>query len=391
MFFDRVIIVVLDSVGIGELPDAHLYGDRGSNTLGNILKNYPLKIPNLCSLGIGFLDSSLEKLRVPNPTGCYGKMAEKSPGKDTTSGHWELMGIILEKPFPVYPKGFPQEIIEKFKKRIGREILGNFPTSGTEIIKMLGKKHLETGYPIVYTSADSVFQIAAHEEIIPVDELYWMCEEARRILIGENNVCRVIARPFTGNYPNFIRDNKRRKDFSIPPPEPTILDFIKEKGMDVIGIGKIGDIFARKGLTEIVPTKDNKDGIEKTIEAINGKNKGLILTNLNDFDTLYGHRNNIEGYAKALEYFDSRIPEIICSLKEKDLLIFTADHGCDPTTSGTDHTREFVPLLVYGKNCVKNKFLGRRDTFSDLAQTIGENFGFRLKNGKSFLRQLLNF
>jgi phosphopentomutase len=391
MFFERVIVFILDSVGVGELPDAHLYGDKGSNTLGNIIKQYPLEIPNLRSLGIGFLNSSLKHLRTSTLIGCYGKMAEKSPGKDTTSGHWELMGVILEKPFPVYPKGFPKEIIEKFKKRIGRGILGNFPASGTEIIRFLGKEHLKTGYPIVYTSADSVFQIAAHEEVIPVDELYWMCEQAREILVGENNVCRVIARPFKGNYPNFIRDYKRRKDFSISPPEPTILDFLKEKGMDVIGIGKIGDIFAKKGITKIIPTKDNKEGIKQTIKMMNERNKGMILTNLNDFDTLYGHRNNVKCYAQALEYFDSCIPEIISNLQERDLLIFTADHGCDPTTLSTDHSREYVPLLVYGKNCKRNKFLGKRDSFADLAQTIAENFGFKLKNGKSFLKLILNF
>ncbi|MCP2521092.1 phosphopentomutase, partial [SCandidatus Aminicenantes bacterium Aminicenantia_JdfR_composite] len=328
MPFNRIIVFVLDSLGIGELPDASLYGDEGSNTLGNILREYPLKIPNLSSLGIGFLDSSLNKLRVKNPVGCYGKMAEKSPGKDTTSGHWELMGIILKKPFPVYPNGFPDEIIEEFSKRIGRRILGNFPASGTEIIKLLGRKHLETGYPIVYTSADSVFQIAAHEEVIPLDELYWMCEEARKILVGEHSVCRVIARPFKGDYPNFIRDNKRRRDFSIPPPEPTLLDLLKNRGMEVIGIGKIGDIFAERGLTRIIPTKNNEDGIKKTIELIDEENKGLILVNLNDFDTLYGHRNNVEGYAHALEYFDSCVPRIISKLKKDDLLIFTADHGC---------------------------------------------------------------
>ncbi len=388
MLFQRAIIFILDSLGIGELPDANLYGDEGSNTLGNILKHYSLNIPHLSSLGIGYLEKSLKSLRVSNPIGCYGKMAERSPGKDTTSGHWELMGVILEKPFPVYPNGFPEKVIKKFEERIGRPILGNIPASGTEIIKILGEEHLKSGYPIVYTSADSVFQIAAHEEVISIDELYWMCEQAREILTGEDNVCRVIARPFIGSYPNFVRDNEKRKDFSIPPPESTLLDFLKERGMEVIGIGKIGDIFAKKGLTKIIPIGDNKEGLEVTLKVMEEKTEGIILINLNDFDTLYGHRNNIEGYAQALEYFDKSIPNILSHLHEEDLLIFTADHGCDPTTPSTDHSREFVPLLIYGKRCKKGKFLGVRDSFADLAQTLAENFGFKLKNGTSFLKDI---
>ncbi|MFQ6082668.1 MAG: phosphopentomutase [Candidatus Aminicenantia bacterium] len=388
MLFQRAVVIVLDSLGVGELPDAYLFGDEGSNTFGNILKHYPLKIPYLSSFGLGYLDHSLESLKVESPIGCYGKMAEKSAGKDTTSGHWELMGLVVDKPFPVYPKGFPKEIIGKFEKRIGREILGNYPASGTEIIQLLGKKHLQTGYPIVYTSADSVFQIAAHEEIIPVGKLYWMCQQAREILTGENNVCRVIARPFTGRPGNFIRDNDKRKDFSLPPPEPTLLDKLKEKGFEVTGIGKINDVFAGKGLTDTIHTSNNKQGIDEAIKAIKKDTAGLILTTLVDFDTLYGHRNNVQGYAQALQYFDSRIPQTLASLKKSDILVFTADHGCDPTTKSTDHSREYVPVLVYGVRIKKGINLGVRISFSDLAQTLAENFGFKLKNGNSFLKML---
>jgi len=391
----RVILIVLDSCGIGELPDAHLYHDEGSNTIVNTAKAVGgLKLLNLEKLGLGNIDripgvnSNIETL------GSYGKMAELSVGKDSTSGHWEIMGLVLKKPFPLYPHGFPPEIIESFEKAIGSKILGNKPASGTEIIKELGEEHMRTGYPIVYTSADSVFQIAAHEEIIPVDKLYEMCMKARRILsagsigTGEHGVARVIARPFVGK-PGSFKRTERRKDFSLPPPEDTVLDILKKNGIPVIGIGKIEDLFAGHGLTESIHTKNNSDGMDKLIEAIKKFEKGLLFINLVDFDMLWGHRNDAQAFALGLEDFDRRLSEVLNLLKLDDLLIITADHGCDPTTPSTDHSREYVPLLVYGKLIKNNVNLGTRKSFSDIGKTIAGIFGVGgTRNGESFLKDL---
>jgi phosphopentomutase len=316
-------------------------------------------------------------------------MIEASAGKDTITGHWEICGVINEEAFPLYPDGFPKELIDRFCQVIGREILGNRPASGTQIIEELGERHLETGFPIIYTSADSVFQIAAHEKVIPPEELYWMCKEARKILKGRHRVGRVIARPFLGEPGRFVR-TKRRKDFSVSPPEPTVLNFLKDAGFDVIGIGKIEDIFACSGITESLHTENNLDGIKKTIEKIKERPVGLIFTNLIDFDMLYGHRNDVLGFVKALEEFDRYLPELINVLGHEDLLIITADHGCDPTTPSTDHSREYVPLLVYGKAVSSGVDLGLRKTFADIGKTLDDFFGLgRVKKGESFTSVIL--
>jgi len=385
----RVILIIPDACGIGELPDAHLYGDEGSNTMVNTAKAVGgLKLPNLRNLGLGNIN------RIPgvNPQtdalGNYGKMAELSAGKDSTSGHWEIMGLVLENPFPVYPDGFPPEIIEPFEKSIGSKILGNKPASGTEIIKELGEEHTRSGHPILYTSADSVFQIAAHEGIIPVNKLYQMCMKARKILTHEHGVARVIARPFVGE-PGSFKRTERRKDFSLPPPEETVLDILKKNGIPVIGIGKIDDLFAGRGLTESIHTKNNSDGMDKLVGAMKKFEKGLLFINLIDFDMLWGHRNNPQAFASGLEGFDRRLPEVLNLLKSDDLLIITADHGCDPTTPSTDHSREYVPLLVYGKSIKNNVNLGIRKSFSDVGKTIAEIFKVSgTKNGVSFLKEI---
>ncbi len=382
----RVILIVLDGVGIGELPDASNYGDEGSNTLANTAEAVGgLNLPNMGKLGL----SNIHPIKgVPfkdKPLAFYGKMAEASPGKDTTTGHWEISGIILDKPFPTYPNGFPKEIIEKFEKAIGRKVLGNKPASGTEIIKELGEEHIKTGYPIVYTSADSVFQIAAHEDVIPVEELYRMCEIARSILQGEHAVARVIARPFAGAPGNFYRTPKR-KDFSLPPPRNTLLDFLKNNNYDVIGVGKIEDIFAGRGLTYSLHQKNNAEGIENIFVAWNNLKEGLVFVNLVDFDTLYGHRNDPLGMAKALVEFDKALPMIMELLSDKDLLIITADHGCDPTTPSTDHSREYVPLLIYSPDFKNTYSLEVQRTFANLGKTIADYF--KVENdleGESFL------
>jgi phosphopentomutase len=315
-------------------------------------------------------------------------MAELSAGKDSTSGHWEIMGLVLENPFPVYPDGFPPEIIEPFEKSIGSKILGNKPASGTEIIKELGEEHTRSGHPILYTSADSVFQIAAHEGIIPVNKLYQMCMKARKILTHEHGVARVIARPFVGE-PGSFKRTERRKDFSLPPPEETVLDILKKNGIPVIGIGKIDDLFAGRGLTESIHTKNNSDGMDKLVGAMKKFEKGLLFINLIDFDMLWGHRNNPQAFASGLEDFDRRLPEVLNLLKSDDLLIITADHGCDPTTPSTDHSREYVPLLVYGKSIKNNVNLGIRKSFSDVGKTIAEIFKVSgTKNGVSFLKEI---
>ncbi len=388
--FSRAIIIVLDSVGVGELLDAGKYGDKDSNTLANTAKAVgELNLPNFQKLGLGNI---IEIEGVPSsedPLASYGKMAEKSAGKDTTTGHWELMGIYLSKPFPVYPDGFPQKIIDEFERKIDRKILWNKPASGTEIIKKLGEEHIKTGCPIVYTSQDSVFQIAAHKNSIPLDELYRMCEVARDILKGEHNVCRVIARPFVGESGNFTRTAERR-DYSVKPPARTVLDYAINSGLKVFAVGKINEIFANQGITESVHTKNNMDGIDKTLYFMKRLDKGIIFTNLVDFDMLWGHRNDVFGYAKGLEEVDKRVPEIIESLREDDVLVFTADHGCDPTTESTDHSREYVPLLIYGERIKKGVNLGIRKSFSDLGKTISELLSFPVSvKGESFAEMIV--
>jgi phosphopentomutase len=394
-FRRKVVLIILDACGIGELPDAHLYQDEGSNTIVNTARAVGgLKLPNLEKLGLGNIEPILGVNPQADALGNYGKMAELSAGKDSTSGHWEIMGLVLEKPFPVYPHGFPPEIIEPFEKAIGSQVLGNKPASGTEIIKELGEEHMRTHRPIVYTSADSVFQIAAHEEIIPVNKLYEMCMKARKILsagsigTGEHGVARVIARPFVGK-PGSFKRTERRKDFSLPPPEETILDMLKKNGIPVIGIGKIEDLFAGHGLTESIHTKNNSDGMDKLVEAIKKSERGLLFINLVDFDMLWGHRNDAQGFAAGLEDFDLRLPEVLNLLRPDDPLVITADHGCDPTTPSTDHSREYVPLLVYGKSIKEGVNLGTRKSFSDVGKTIAEIFGVGgTRNGESFLKCL---
>lgn len=390
----RATIIVLDSVGIGELPDAAKYGDEGSNTIVNIKKAYPsLDLKNMCSLGLGNIDADGAELlgKVENPKGCYGRMFEASNGKDTTTGHWEIAGIITDNPFPTFTDtGFPKEIMDKFEAAIGRKTLGNISASGTAIINELGDEHVKTRFPIVYTSADSVFQIACHEEIIPVDELYRICEIARELLTGDYGVARVIARPFVGSGNGNYTRTERRKDFSLAPTSTTILDLVKEKGLTVAAIGKIEDIFEHRGITIKDHTTNNNDGIEKTIEYLKKNFEGLLFTNLVDTDMIYGHRNDVKGYAEALMYFDSKLPEIMDSMNEQDILIITADHGCDPTTPSTDHSREYVPLLVFGKNLKEGINLGTRKTFADVGATIAEYFNIDERFGAtSFLKDIL--
>ncbi|MCB0197703.1 MAG: phosphopentomutase [Anaerolineae bacterium] len=373
MAVNRFIVIVLDSVGIGELPDAADFGDVGSHTLGNMAREVGgLQMPFLEALGLANIAILEGVIPQTEPMAAYGKMAEVSAGKDTTSGHWELMGIHLLRPFPTYPDGFPPEVMDRFSEAIGRGWLGNYPASGTVIIDTLGEEHLATGKPIVYTSADSVFQIAAHEEIIPVDELYNICRIAREILRGKHEVSRVIARPFVGAPGSFQR-TPNRHDFSVVPPEPTLLDIMKEAGLMTYAVGKIEDIFDGQGVTDAVHTIDNMDGVDKTIATMRDRReRGLIFTNLVDFDAQFGHRNNPEGYANALAEFDQRLPEIIDALADDDILVITADHGNDPTTPSTDHSREYVPILLTGKPVRLGVNIGVRETFADLAATIAD-------------------
>lgn len=381
----RVILIVLDSVGCGDAPDAVSYGDEGSNTLANTGRAVGgLKLPNLGRLGLGNITPVEGVPPVNRPSGAYGRLTEASPGKDTTTGHWELAGITLSRPFPTYPNGFPPDLIGEFERRIGRETLGNYPASGTVIIQELGEEHARAGKPIVYTSADSVFQVAAHEEVIPVDELYRMCQVARELLTGEHAVGRVIARPFVGEPGNFTR-TERRKDFSLVPPRDTILDVIKAAGKEVIGVGKIEDVFANRGLTQSNHTTNNVSGVEAILEFMTSDADGLIFANLVDFDMLYGHRNNPRGYADALEQFDARLPDIQIALRGADVLMLTADHGNDPTTPSTDHSRERVPILVAGSQVRQGLNLGTRDSFADVAATIADLLGVAWEGaGQSF-------
>jgi phosphopentomutase len=386
--FRRIILIVLDSVGIGEMPDAADYGDAGSDTLGNILRRRPCRLPNLIRLGLANIRPLANSSAAQNPEGAYGKAALASKGKDTTTGHWEMAGIILEVPFPTYPNGFPLGVMTAFESAIGRRTLGNCAASGTEIIQALGAEHLRTGFPIVYTSADSVFQIAAHEEVIPLDELYRICETARGMLQGEHRVGRVIARPFAGE-PGHFRRTTHRRDYAIDPPAGMLLDCLTARGVFTYGVGKIHDIFCGRGLTGYVKIQDNADGMRKTMEAMDRHEEGLIFTNLVDFDMLYGHRNDVEGYARALEEFDAQLRELLDRMSPNDLLLITADHGCDPTTPSTDHSREYVPLLAAGSRVRPGVNLGTRSTLADLGQTIAENFGVQLTHGSSFLASLL--
>lgn len=385
MNIGRITLLILDSVGIGELPDAKDYKDEGSNTLSNIIKTVGrLNLPNLEAMGLGLIQGVKGLEKVKHPTASYGRMAEASKGKDTAIGHWEIAGLIIDKPLPTFPDGFPKKIMDRFKKETGLAYLGNKAASGTEIIEELGEEHIRTGKPIIYTSADSVFQIAAHEDVIPPDRLYELCRAARNIA-DAYNIGRVIARPFTGDRGSFKR-TERRKDFSMAPPGETILDKLAAKDIPVVGIGKIGDIYGHRGLTEEIHINNNMNGVDKTIEAMERIDKGLIFTNLVDFDMLYGHRNDATGYANALEEVDKRIPEILTLLNDQDMLIITADHGCDPTTSSTDHSREYVPLLVYGKKLRTGIDLGTRKTFADVGQTIAHIFNVKkIRNGDSFL------
>ena len=381
--------IVLDSVGIGELPDAADYGDVGRDTLGHIARSRPLRLPNLVRLGLGNV-KPLAHLDPPTrPAGSYGKGATVSPGKDTTTGHWEMAGIWLDQAFPVYPNGFPAKLIAEFEKQIGRKTLGNKPASGTEIIKELGEEHVRTGFPIVYTSGDSVFQIAAHEEVIPIAELYRMCEIARRLLDGPNRVGRVIARPFMGTRGNFRR-TQRRHDYAVEPPRPMLMDVLAERGIPVFGVGKIHDIYNGRGVEKYVTTKDNADGMAKLQESLAKRPDGLIFANLVDFDMLYGHRKDVEGFARSLEEFDALLGPFLSSLRPTDLLLITADHGCDPdrVNPTTDHSREYVPILAFTPGASAGANLGTRATLADMGQTIAENFGGTIPHGKSFLKEI---
>ncbi len=389
----RVFLVVLDSVGCGYLPDADKYGDVGANTLGHIADNIDnFDLPNLTKLGLSNILSLKGVSKNSDATGIYGKMAEQAAGKDTPSGHWEITGLILKKPFPTYANGFPEDLLKEFMKATGMKgYLGNKVASGTEIIKELGEEHLKTGYPIVYTSADSVFQIAAHEDVIPIDKLYDICIKTRKMLVGEHNIGRVIARPFIGKPGNFTR-TERRKDFALTPPEDTLLDKVSNSGKDVIAVGKISDIFNGKGITKSIHTGNNTEGIETIYKLLDDDSiNGLVFVNLVDFDMLYGHRRNVQGYYDALVQFDNALKNIMGKMKEDDVLFITADHGNDPTYKGTDHTREYVPVIGFGKQLKSNINIGIRNSFADLGQTIAEILDVgKLQNGKSFWEKIAN-
>lgn len=387
--FDRVIWIVLDSVGIGALPDAADYDDVGRSTLGHIAEARPLHLSNLVKLGLGSIAPLQHLAPAPTPLASFGKGATHSPGKDTTTGHWEMAGIWLEQAFPVYKHGFPPEIMQPFEAQIGHKTIGNKPASGTEIIKELGEEHVRTGQPIVYTSGDSVFQIAAHEDVIPIAELYRMCEIARKLLDGKHRVGRVIARPFAGPVGNFARTS-RRHDYAVDPPKPMLLDVLHEHGIPVFGIGKIHDIYNGRGVEDYITTRSNADGMDKLTAGARDRKHGLIFCNLVDFDMLYGHRKDVEGFARSLEEFDAALTSYLPLLSTRDLLILTADHGCDPDPrwATTDHSREYVPILAYSPAQKAGSNLGTRSTLADMGQTIAENFGTRIPHGTSFLSLL---
>jgi phosphopentomutase len=384
----RVILIVLDSVGAGELPDASSYSDEGSNTLGNIARVVPLKLPGLRSLGLDHIVDIGER-SPETPIGAYGRMAERSPGKDSVTGHWEIAGLVLDHPFPTFPDGFPVEVIAEFERRIGRGSLANTAASGTAIIEELGDEHVSSGKPIVYTSADSVFQIAAHEDVVPIDELYHWCEIAYEIVGRGMGVGRVIARPFSGKSGSYQR-TAQRKDFALTPFAPTLLDVLKDAGHPVVAIGKVDDLFAGRGITEAVHTSDDDEGMDEIAAAMEKTESGLIFANLVDCDTQFGHRNLVAGYAENLEKFDLRLIHLLPNLRPNDVLFVTADHGNDPTTPSTDHSREYVPVMVTGARIRKGIDLGTRQTFADLGQTIADLFGAKLANGTSFLPEVLD-
>jgi phosphopentomutase len=384
MAFNRITLIVLDGAGIGAMPDAANWGDAGADTFGHILNSREVHLPNLQRYGLGNIRPLHGVAPLAKPEGSYGRCALRSNGKDTTTGHWEMAGIILHKAFPTYANGFPTTVIDRFITETGVPgVLGNVPASGTEIIKELGAEHVKTGKPIVYTSADSVFQIAAHEDVIPLQRLYEICETARELLDGEHEVGRVIARPFRGEPGSFFR-TENRHDYAVPPPRANLLPALSDAGLDVVSIGKIASIYDGMGVTKDLIAKNNQQSIDQTIAALSDKTRGLIFSNLVDFDMLYGHRRDTEGFAKALEHFDSRLPEIETAMREDDLMMITADHGNDPTFPGSDHTREFAPLLVYGRKA-RAVDLGTRDSLADIGQTIADNFGVKLIAGESFL------
>ena len=386
--FNRVIWIVLDSVGVGEMPDAAQYGDVGSDTVGNIARLRGLNVPSLLKMGLGNLKPMAELPATAEPLAAFGRCTLASPGKDTTTGHWEMVGIHLPKPFPLFPNGFPPEVMDEFHRRIGRSSLGNKAASGTEIIAELGAEHVRTGSPIVYTSADSVFQVAAHEDVIPVWELYKICDTAREILRGPYEVGRVIARPFEGIAPNFKRTSNRH-DYAVPPPAGMLLDRLEALKIPIYSVGKIFDVFLGRGIGDHVKSKNNAEGMAKTLTAMDEQPTGLIFTNLVDFDQNFGHRNDVEGYGATIEEFDRWLPEFLAALQPGDLAILTADHGCDPTTPSTDHSREYTPLLCFGPRVRSGVDLGLRASLSDIGQTVAENFGTSISNGKSFLHDLI--
>ena len=387
----RAIVIIIDGVGVGELPDASQYGDSGSDTLGNLSRaSGGLNLSNLERLGLGCIHDIAGIDCHKNVIGCYGKMAEKSAGKDSTTGHWELAGIHLKKSFPTYPDGFPEEIISEFKRRTGFDILGNYAASGTEIIKELGQVHLQTGKPIIYTSADSVFQIAAHERVIPLPKLYEICEISREILQGRHNVARVIARPFTGNSRDSFVRTKYRKDYSLKPPEKMIFDILQDNQIPTIGIGKINDLYAYQGIEVNIHTKQNIEGMSELENALFDYKSGFIMANLVDFDMLWGHRNDVNGFAEGLMEFDNWLGGFIQLLKDDDILFITSDHGNDPTTPSTDHSREYVPIIAFGPKLKKGVNIGIRNTFADLQATIADYFNVQPgPNGESFLGQII--
>ncbi len=387
----KVILIITDSLGVGELPDAAEYGDSGADTFGHIVeKSEKLNIPNLLKLGFGNIEGVCgAKLAVEKPLGCFGKMAEVSKGKDTTTGHWEIAGLKTDIPFKTYPEGFPREFMETFEKEIGIECLGNYPASGTAIIEELGPEHEATGKPIVYTSADSVFQIAANIDVIPLERLYDICKIARKLLVGDWACGRVIARPYVIKDGHRVRTSDRR-DYAVTPPADTVLDMVSQAGKEMYAVGKIGDIFNEKGITTSTHTKSNMDGVDKTIEAMKMDFEGFIFTNLVDFDSQYGHRRDPIGYGKCIEEFDARLPEIMGAMGEDDIMMICADHGNDPTAQGTDHTREYVPLIVYGKRCKAGINLGIRSTFADVGATVADILEVKDTGlGKSFKEEII--
>lgn len=383
----RAIVIVCDSLGVGELPDAAEFGDSGSNTLGHILRDENPSLPTLTRLGL--LHTLPQPASSETPQSAFGRMAEVSNGKDTTTGHWEMMGLVVTDPFRTYPDGFPREVIEEYERRIGRKTLGNVPASGTVILDQLGEEHMRTGFPIVYTSADSVFQVAAHEEVVPIEELWRMCAIARELMRGEHNIGRIIARPFIGSDAGHFKRTANRKDFSVRPTGETVVERAHNAGKRVVGLGKIADIFDRVGIDEEVRTESNSDGMRKTIDLVRDSDADFIFTNLVDFDSKYGHRNDAPGYARALETFDGELAQLLAEMRDDDLLFITADHGCDPTDVSTDHTREYVPLLIAGPS-VSHHALGTRDTFADLGATVAEHLGLEIAGlpGTSVLAQI---